>query len=177
MRPSRPSMRVSLSLAWLLTLGLLAGQTGCGPATPGDPLNVGPRASMGGPPAGMAGHEARGVGREGGSSEVIVLRASSPVPLASHPAPSSAPLVAPARSAEPLVVPAWMANDLDSPDVRVRLKALDRWGQQAPTGSVDPLILALEDEDKRVQARALELIEQDWVRAQVGEGHEARGER
>jgi HEAT repeat protein len=43
---------------------------------------------------------------------------------------------------------------------------LDRWGQQAPTGAVDPLLLALEDEDEGVQARALELIDQDWVRAQ-----------
>ena len=38
-------------------------------------------------------------------------------------------------------------------------------GQQAQTGAVDPLILALEDEDERVQARALELIEQDWMQA------------
>jgi HEAT repeat protein len=46
---------------------------------------------------------------------------------------------------------------------------LDLWGQQAPTGAVDPLLLALEDEDERVQARALALIEQDWVRAQAAE--------
>ena len=58
-----------------------------------------------------------------------------------------------------------MATDLDSPDVRVRLRALETWGQSAPTGAVDPLILALEDEDERVQARALELIEQDWAQA------------
>lgn len=156
MRPSRPSLRVSLSLAWLLGLIVLAGPSGCGPATPGDPSNVGPRASVSGPPAGMVGQEARGAGREGELSEVIVPLGSSPAPLA-----------APPRSAEPLVVPAWMAKDLDSSDVRVRLKALDRWGQQAPTGVVDPLILALEDKDERVQARALGLIEQDWARAQA----------
>ena len=86
------------------------------------------------------------------------------VPLGSSPAP----LAAPARSAEPLVVPAWMAKDLDSPDFLVRLKALDAWGQQAPTGAVDPLILALEDKDERVQARALDLIAQVWMRAQAG---------
>jgi HEAT repeat protein len=65
-----------------------------------------------------------------------------------------------------------MAKQLDSPDVRVRLQALDRWGQQAPTESVDLLLLALEDEDERVQARALALIEQDerdWGRAQATE--------
>ena len=61
-----------------------------------------------------------------------------------------------------------MANALDSPDVRVRLKALDRWAQQAPPGAVEPLVLALEDKDERVQARALELIAQDWMHAQAG---------
>jgi HEAT repeat protein len=68
-----------------------------------------------------------------------------------------------------------MAKELDSPDVQVRLRALDRWGQQAPTGSVDLLLLALEDEDERVQARALELIEQDEQdggRAQAAENIE-----
>lgn len=83
------------------------------------------------------------------------------------PAARPASLAAPARSAEPRVAPAWMAKDLDSPDVRVRLRALETWGQQAPTGAVDPLLLALEDEDERVQARALELIEQDWARGQA----------
>jgi hypothetical protein len=70
-------------------------------------------------------------------------------------------------SAAPLVVPAWMAKDLVSPEVSVRLRALDRWAQQAPTGAVDPLIQALEDHDAQVQARALELIVQDWARAQA----------
>jgi HEAT repeat protein len=68
-----------------------------------------------------------------------------------------------------------MAKQLDSPDVQVRLRALDRWGQQAPTESVDLLLLALEDEDERVQARALELIEQDEQdggRAQAAENIE-----
>ena len=64
-------------------------------------------------------------------------------------------------------MPAWMATALNSPDVQVRLHALDRWVQDAPVGSVGPLLRAMEDEDKRVQARALALIEQDWVRAQA----------
>lgn len=42
---------------------------------------------------------------------------------------------------------------------------VDHWRQQAPTGAVDPLILALEDENEWVQLRALELIEQDWAQA------------
>lgn len=60
-----------------------------------------------------------------------------------------------------------MAKDLASQDVQVRLKALDRWGQSAPVGAVDPLLRAMEDADERVQARALALIEQDWMRAQA----------
>jgi len=70
---------------------------------------------------------------------------------------------------EPLVVPAWMATALKSPDVYVRLHSLDQWAQHAPAGSVDPLLLAMEDEDERVQARALALIEQDWARAHAEE--------
>jgi hypothetical protein len=63
-----------------------------------------------------------------------------------------------------LVVPAWIAKELDSPDVNTRLRALETWAQSAPPGAVDPLIVALEDKDERVQARAMELIEQDQAR-------------
>jgi hypothetical protein len=73
------------------------------------------------------------------------------------------------RPDEPLVVPAWIAKDLASPDVPVRLQALDRWVRQGEIGSVDPLMLALTDSDERVQARALTLIEEDWARAQATE--------
>ncbi len=68
-----------------------------------------------------------------------------------------------------LVVPEWMAQKLNSPNVRVRLKALETWAQSAPLGAVDPLILAFEDKDERVRARAQQLIEQDWERKVEGE--------
>ena len=55
----------------------------------------------------------------------------------------------------------WMAKDLDSLDVRMRLVALDTRAQQNQAAPLDPPILALEDEDERVQARVLELIKQD----------------
>jgi HEAT repeat protein len=67
------------------------------------------------------------------------------------------------------VVPEWIATALNSPDPQVRLEALDQWGQQGRTGAVDPLMLALNDADERVRARALQLIEQDWARAQAAE--------
>ena len=63
-----------------------------------------------------------------------------------------------------LVVPEWMAQRLNSPNARVRLKALETWAQSAPPGAVDPLILAFEDKDPRVRARAQQLLEQDWAR-------------
>lgn len=71
--------------------------------------------------------------------------------------------------AEPLVVPAWMAKALASSDVQVKIQALDRWTQAAPVGSVDPLLLALENEDKTVRTTALLLLEQDWRRTQEDE--------
>ena len=63
-----------------------------------------------------------------------------------------------------LVVPEWMAQKLTSPNVHVRLRALETWARTAPLGAVDPLILAFEDKDERVRARAQQLIEQDWER-------------
>ena len=142
------------------TMALMAGTSGCGSASPGDPVNVESHAAMAGPsPSAQA----------PGSGNATTTLAASPVPIASGLAPAGH---GEARQVETLVDPAWMAKQLDSPDVQVRLRALDRWGQQAPTESVDLLLLALEDEDERVQARALELIEQDeqdWVRAQAAE--------
>jgi hypothetical protein len=135
--------------AWLLGLMFLAGPSGCGSAPPGDPANVESHAAMAGPsPSAQAPV----------SGNATTTPAASPVPLVSGLAPAGH---GEARQAETLVVLARMAKELDSPDVQVRLRALDRWGQQA-----------LEDEDERVQARALELIEQDkqdWGRAQAAE--------
>ena len=144
----------ALLLACVLTL---AGPPGCGPAPPGDPANGESRAAIAGP----------------SPSQQAPVSASTPTTQAASPR-SLVPHVTPAvhdeaRPAESLVVPAWIATALKSPDVQVRLHAVDRWGQQAPAGSVDPLLLAMEDEDERVQARALALIEQDWVRGQADE--------
>jgi hypothetical protein len=70
----------------------------------------------------------------------------------------------------PLVVPDWIATALQSPDVQVRLRALDAWVQQGRTGSVDPLMLAFNDPDERVRTWALQLIEQDWLAELAGLG-------
>lgn len=64
-----------------------------------------------------------------------------------------------------LVVPAWITKDLNAQDIGTRLRALDIWVLTAPVGSIDPLILAVENNEERVRTRAMELIEQDWARA------------
>ena len=47
-------------------------------------------------------------------------------------------------------------QELDSLDVRVRLGAFDMWAQQNQAVRLGRPVLGLEDEDERVQARALE---------------------
>ncbi|MDK2742211.1 MAG: hypothetical protein NDI90_04795 [Nitrospira sp. BO4] len=131
----------------LLAIWWLVAVVGCGPGTSGEP-----GASVA-PTSGVA-EDHRGV-----------TPVSPPTPIARA---SSSSLPMPSPRQEP-VVPDWIATALASPDVSVRLQALDRWVQQGQTGSVDPLMLALNDPDERVQTRALQLIEEDWVRAQAVE--------
>ena len=157
LRPAHPLHVSALLLAWMLGLMALAGPSGCGPAPPGDPANGDSHAALARPSPSQQAPV---------SSSAPTIPVASPVPLASGLASSDHDE---ARPTEPLVVPAWIATALKSPDVQVRLQALDRWRQHAPVGSVDPLLLAMEDEDERVQARALALIEQDWVRGQMEE--------
>lgn len=174
MHPSRPRLRLLYPrLAPFMSLMLLAGLAGCGPASSDNAPNLGPRASAGGPPLPEQSPSPR--------KDPFTLAASS-VPLASVNGTGSAsgkgivlggdsPSAAPVPSSKPavpvdvLVVPAWIAKDLDSPDVGTRLRALETWAQSAPPGSIDPLILAYENNDERVRARAMELIEQEWARA------------
>lgn len=82
--------------------------------------------------------------------------------VAGHEARSERGL-APAHQPDHLELPDWIATALASPDVPVRLHALEQWAQQGPTAPLDPLVVALEDEDERVRAKAMELIEQNWA--------------
>ena len=159
-------------MALLLSVAFFAGLAGCGPA-PDNAPNLGPRASVG---------ELPPVQKSPAPRNDPAVQAASPMPPAADsgngsasgrraaPEADNSP-AAPIPSAKPtdpidsLVVPAWMAKELNSPDVGTRLRALETWVQSAPPGSIDPLILAYEDKDERVRARAMELIEQDWARA------------
>ena len=169
MRPSRSC------LALLLGLMLLAGLAGCGSASSDNATSLESRVSVGGPTLSKQGPS------PGNNPLTPVTQAATPTPLAlgnetgampgsktvsggdnpqARPSPSSKP----ADELAPLVVPEWMAKELDSPDVGARLRALERWVQTAPPGAIDPLILAYENQDERVRARAMELIEENWAR-------------
>ncbi|HSL06000.1 MAG TPA: hypothetical protein VK901_20990, partial [Nitrospiraceae bacterium] len=117
--------------------------------------------------------------------------AASPVPLASINGAGFASGIGmvpgvdssmPVPSSEPghlvagLVVPDAMVQKLTSTSVLVRLRALGAWAKSALLGAVDPLILAFEDMDERVRARAQQLIEQDWARRAEGEKRGKGGE-
>jgi HEAT repeat protein len=56
-----------------------------------------------------------------------------------------------------------VANELESPDVHVRLRALDRLAKQASSGPLEPVLAALEDENEEVRRRATEIIERYWA--------------
>lgn len=124
----------------LLSGGLLSGLVGCGP---------GPSVESGASSATANGADAR-----------------SSIAVASPPQPGGNASASPTLSGRSLVVPETLAKKLASPDVSVRLQALDQWGKGVSAGSVDPLIMALEDVDERVQTRALELLVQEWQQAQ-----------
>jgi hypothetical protein len=132
-------------LAWFLGLMLLAGLSGCGPAASDHAPNPESRASLNDP----------------------FTPGASPGPLDAFPASNYAP--APAAQEEPaplpeyLDLPSWIAQALDAPEVSVRLQALDTWAQQGAQAPLDPLVVALDDEDDDVRTKAMEIIDQQWA--------------
>jgi hypothetical protein len=181
MRPSRSCPALFLSLILLMAL------SGCGQASPDKAPSLESRASVSGPSLPKQSPSL------GNNPLTPVTPAAIPVPLASGnktdivagngtvpggggPSAAPVPSTQPADSVDALVVPAWIAKELDSPDAGVRIRALDMWAQSAPPGSIDPLILAYEDKDERVRARAMELIEKDLARTSLAEQSEEGAE-
>ena len=150
---------------------ICGGLAGCGPASD-NATNLGPRASMDGPSLSKQGLSPRNdtltsAANPLPSASVNGTGSTSEARIVSGGDSSLAGPVLASESGHPvegLVVPEWMAQKLTSPKVRVRLQALETWAQLAPPGAVDPLILAFEDKDERVRARAQQLLEQDWAR-------------
>ena len=83
---------------------------------------------------------------------------ASPV---SNPSPA-APQENPVPMPEHLVMPIWIAQALDAPEASVRLQALDMWAQQGAQAPLDPLVVALDDEDDDVRTKAMAIIERHW---------------
>ena len=178
MRLSRPSqLPVFPFLALLISLMLLAGLAGCGSASSDNAPTLGPPASLGEPPSSQKNPPPRtnhfaSAARSATASPFLLgsENGTGSVPGEGRVSGGDGPIVAPAQSTKPanpidaLVIPAWIAKDLASADVDTRIRALETWVLIAPVGSIDPLILAYENDEERVRGRAWELIQQDWAR-------------
>lgn len=157
----RPGM-----IAMLLSLHL-AGLSGCGPAASEHAQNLQSSTSL------SAQSESQHIsqGTTAPRNDLFPW-AASPVSLSEPPGPNQAPIDAqeePASMPENLVLPTWVAQAMDSREVSVRLQALDMWGQQGSNASLDPLVVALDDEDDDVRAKAMAIIEQNWAIEQEAE--------
>ena len=151
----------------LMSLMFLAGMAGCGPASTDNAPTLGSRASQGE----LSLSQKNPPPRTDLIASATSSATASPAPLASENTTSSVPASStkPVNPMDMLDVPTWIIKDLASPDVETRLRALNAWMLTAPVGSIDPLILAYgTNDDERVQARAMELIEQDWARTPYG---------
>ena len=136
---------------WPLSLLLLIGLSACGPASSDPSPSLESRASLSGP------------------SESQPASRNSPVTPAASPVPTPDKKDAPAPMPERLVLPQWMATALASPEVPVRLRALDTWAQQGSNAPLDPVVMALKDPDDGVRMKAMAIIEQHWAVAQQAE--------
>ena len=154
MRASVPCPKsLSAHQAWFLCLVLLALLPACGPTVSGNEGNSSSRASL----------SVRSESRSASQNSSV----ASPMPFAAAFASNDA--LIPALEEEPsplpeyLALPTWIAQALDAPEVSVRLGALDRWAQQGAQAPLDPLIVALDDENDEVQGKAMAIIEQHWA--------------
>jgi hypothetical protein len=157
----RPGM-----IAVLFSLNL-AGLSGCGPAASDHAPNPQPHASLDTPSESQPVSQLTSAPQNG-----LITPAASPVPLAASPGSNDASAAEPEEPApmpEQLVLPTWIAQALDAPEVSVRLQALDMWAQQGAEAPLDPLVVALDDEDDDVRTKAMAIIEQNWAIEQEAE--------
>ncbi len=148
----RPGMIAGLYSCNLTVAGLmlLAGLSGCRPAPSDHAPNSESSSSLGAPSEWQP------------DSQHSPSVSNKPFTPAAFPASNYSP--APAAQEEPaplpeyLDLPSWIAQALDSPEVSVRLQALDTWAQQEDQAPLAPLVVALDDDD--VRTKAMEIIEQ-----------------
>lgn len=123
----------------------------CGPGGPNDHVQP-PTITQGTSPQ----KEGIGLGQSSSFTSSPASLATTAVQFEQSPVP-----------AENLAVPEWMARALASPDVSVRLNALETWVRRNERSVVNPLIPALDDPNELVRNRAMQLIEEDWIAEQV----------
>lgn len=153
----RPEM-----IAVLFSLSF-AGLSGCGPAASDPAPNSQSHASLSAP------SESQPVSQHTSAAHNDPFTpAASPAPLASNYSPAAAQ-EEPAPLPEYLALPIWIAQALDAPEASVRIQALDMWAQQGAQAPLDPLVVALDDEDDDVRTKAMEIIEQHWAIEQEAE--------
>lgn len=106
------------------------------------------------------------------------LRRTSPLPnsrapltaFPNNPAPTDEKMIA--EQAQRTARERWYAEARESPDVTVRLQALEQWARQPQTsgGGLDPVTFALVDEDESIRTRAQELWGQRFTQGTGADG-------
>jgi hypothetical protein len=150
-------------IAVLLSISL-AGLSGCGPAAPDYSPNLESSANLGMPSKSQPFTQHVSATGNGLSTPV----ASPVLPAASINKPATAqeePIPLP----EHLSLPLWIAQALDAPEASVRIQALDMWAQQGAQAPLDPLVVALDDENDDVRTKAMAIFEKNWAIEQEAE--------
>ena len=144
-------------IAVLLSISL-AGISACGPAAPDYSPSLESRASLGMP------SKSQSITQHPWSpSNSLSTPAASPVTPAGSNYTQATAQEKPAPLPEHLSLPVWIAQALDAPETSVRIQALDMWAQQGAQTPLDPLVVALDDENDEVRTKAMEIIERHWA--------------
>ena len=148
MRPGMMAALFSLNFALLF---------GCGPAVSDYSASPESRASLAAQSVSQP--VSQYISSQPNAPSTPAVSGASPASNPSPAAPQETPVVMP----EHLALPIWIAQALDAPEASVRIQALDMWAQQGPQAPLDPLVVALDDEDDDVRTKAMEIIEQQWA--------------
>jgi hypothetical protein len=174
MRPSGFCPRVLCPhLTWFLGLIMFAGLSGCGPAVTEQTSSGSQLVSQQTP----ASRSHRAPSPRNNPFTLAASPMSLAAPSASNQAPAKAMREEPPPLPEHLVLPDWIEQALKTPEPRIRLQALDLWAQQGVQAPLDPLIVALDDENEDVRTKAMALIEWRWAVEQAAEAAAAKYNR
>lgn len=170
-----PPLRSCLGL--LLSLMLIAGLAGCGPASSDNAPSLESRASVGrsatrGVVQGENGFiplvaSGDGIGSASGTGTVPRGDNAGQGDKLLFNAAATPNVETDGRDKLPVPgIPESIAKGLDSTNARVRLQAMNHWEAQGTKAPLDPLFAALDDEDGYVRAKATEIIERYWAAEQ-----------